>query len=223
MKHSKNDLIRGSAAITGNLVLGIAVGLIKLAEMGSDPFTAMNTGISSVLNIRFGTLQLFVNIGILVLIFLFKRQFIGFGTLFNMICVGYTADFIMWLAAKLGIIFSTIPLRIAVLVVAALLLCMGAALYISANMGMSPYDAAGYVVEALSKGAIKFRIARIILDAICVGIAFLTGFQTGIQWKIIGAGTILLTFCTGPLIQFFRVHWSDPLLARLASAESLSL
>ena len=75
------------------------------------------------------------------------------------------------------------------------------------------------MVETLTKGAIQFRIARIILDAICVSIAFFTGTQAGIQWKIIGIGTILLTFCTGPLIQFFRIHWSDPLLAKATGQE----
>lgn len=219
MEHSKHYLIRGLAVVAGIFMVGIAVGLFKLAEMGADPFTAMNTGISSVLNMQFGTLQLFVNAGILVLIFLFKRQFIGFGTIFNMVFVGYTADFVMWLVAELGIAFATIPIRIAVLAVAALLICVGDALYISADMGMAPYDAAGYVVQTLTKEKIQFRIARIILDAICVGIAFFTGTQAGIQWKIIGIGTILLTFCTGPLIQFFRVHWSDPLLEKVTGQE----
>lgn len=219
MEHSKHYLIRALAVVVGIFMVGIAVGLFKLAEMGADPFTAMNTGISSVFSMQFGTLQLFVNAEILVLIFLFKRQFIGFGTIFNMVFVGYTADFMMWLMAKLGITFSTIPVRIAVLAVAALLICVGDALYISADMGMAPYDAAGYVVETLTKETVQFRIARIILDAICVGIAFFTVSQVGIQWKIIGIGTILLTFCTGPLIQFFRIHWSDPLLAKATGQE----
>lgn len=216
MERSKIYLLRVLAVITGIFMVGIAVGLFKLAEMGADPFTALNTGISSVVKIQFGTLQLLVNGGILVLIFLFKRQFVGFGTIFNMIFVGYTADFVMWLVGRLGIVFATIPARTAVLAAAALLICAGDALYISADMGMSPYDAAGYVVEALAKGVIPFRIARIILDALCVSAAFVTGMQTGIQWKIIGVGTVLLTFCTGPLIQFFRIHWSDPLLAKAA-------
>lgn len=217
MEHSRHSLLRALAVMAGILMVGAAVGLFKLAEMGADPFTAMNTGISSVLHLQFGTLQLLVNAGILLLILLFKRQFIGFGTIFNMVFVGYTADLLIWLMAKLGIRFVSIPVRGAVLAAAALLICVGDALYISADMGMSPYDAAGYVVEALTKGRVPFRAARILLDAVCVGIAFFTGCQAGIQWKIIGIGTILLTFCTGPLIQFFRVHWSDPLLAKAAA------
>lgn len=220
MEHSRHSLLRALAVMAGILMVGAAVGLFKLAEMGADPFTAMNTGISSVLHLQFGTLQLLVNAGILLLIFLFKRQFIGFGTIFNMVFVGYTADLLIWLMAKLGIRFASIPVRGAVLAAAALLICVGDALYISADMGMSPYDAAGYVVEALTKGRVPFRAARILLDAVCVSIAFFTGCQAGIQWKIIGIGTILLTFCTGPLIQFFRVHWSDPLLAKAAAAKT---
>lgn len=181
--------------------------------MGADPFTAMNTGISGMIGMQFGTLQLIVNALILVLVFAFKRQFIGFGTIFNMVFVGYTADFIMWLLAKFQITFGTWPVRILLLIFAALLICIGDALYISADMGMSPYDAAGYIVETLTGKKISFRIARIILDIVCVGIGFVTGMQVGIEWKIIGIGTVILAFCTGPLIQFFRVHWSDKLLA----------
>ena len=46
MEHSKHYLIRALAVVMGIFMVGIAVGLFKLAEMGADPFTAMNTGIS---------------------------------------------------------------------------------------------------------------------------------------------------------------------------------
>lgn len=213
----RSCLIRGLAVVAGIFMVGIAVGFFKVAEMGADPFTAMNTGISSLAGMQFGTLQLLVNAAILVFVFLFKRKFIGFGTIFNMIFVGYTADFMMGLLAKWQIVFDTLPSRIILLAAAVLLLCMGDALYISGDMGMSPYDAAGYIVEAATKGKIQFRTARIVLDSICVAVGFLTGMQVGIHWKIIGIGTVILAFCTGPLIQFFRMHWSDRMV------ESLSL
>ena len=150
-KDVKSYLVRGLAVVIGIFMVGIAVGFFKIAEMGADPFTAMNTGISSMLSIQFGTLQLGVNALILVLVFAFKRQFIGFGTIFNMVFVGYTADFIMWILAKLQITFAIWPSRIALLIFAALLICIGDALYISADMGMAPYDAAGYIVEMHTK------------------------------------------------------------------------
>lgn len=204
--------IRGFFVVIGIFMVGIAVGLFKISEMGADPFTAMNTGISSWLTMQFGTLQLIINAVILLFVFFFKKQFIGFGTIFNMVFVGYTADFIMWLLAKCPISFSTWSIRLILLIIATFLICIGDALYISADMGISPYDATGYIVETLTKGKIPFRIARILLDTICVSIGFLTGIQVNIQWKIIGIGTFLLAFCTGPLIQFFKTHWSDKLL-----------
>lgn len=211
----KEYLYRGLAVIAGIFMVGIAVGFFKIAEMGADPFTAMNTGISSLTGIQFGTLQLIVNAAILVFVFLVKKRFIGFGTIFNMIFVGYTADFVMWILAKWQITFDTLPARMVLLAAAVFLLCMGDALYISADMGMSPYDAAGYIVEAVTRGKIQFRIARIVLDIVCVFIGFGTGMQAGIQWKIVGIGTVILAFGTGPLIQFFRVHWSDKLLEKM--------
>ena len=215
MKHMKSYAPRVLTVAVGVFIIGVAAGLFKLAAVGSDPFTAMNSGISAALEMQFGTLQLLVNAVILVLVFLFKRQFIGFGTIFNMVFVGYTADFLIWLMGRLGIVFSGLPIRIGMLLVGAVLICAGAALYISADMGMSPYDAAGYVVEVVTGGRLQFKFARPILDVVCVGIALLTGAQAGIQWEIIGFGTVFLTLCTGPLIQFFRTRWTDPFLRKL--------
>ncbi len=209
----KNYFVRGLSVVIGIFMVGIAVGFFKMAALGADPFTAMNTGISGWIGMQFGTLQLIVNGLVLMLVFLYKKQFIGFGTIFNMIFVGYTADFVMRLLNTWSISFDTMAVRAAVLAAAVLLICIGDALYISADMGMSPYDAVGYIVETLTKGRLQFRAARIFCDVICVSIGFLTGLQTGIQWQIVGIGTVISAFCTGPLIQFFRVHWSDKLLA----------
>lgn len=210
-------LIKGISVIIGIFMVGIAVGLFKFSEMGADPFTAMNTGISFWISMQFGTLQLIVNAVLLIFIFFFKKQFIGFGTIFNMIFVGYTADFTLWILNKCPFSLSSWEIRILLLMTATLFICMGDALYISADMGIAPYDAAGYIVEILTKKTISFRTARILLDIICVSIGFLTGLQTEIQWKIIGIGTVLLASCTGPLIQFFRIHWSDKLFKNIVS------
>lgn len=212
-KHVKGYLIRGLAVVIGIFMVGTAVGFFKLVAMGADPFTAMNTGISGTLGMQFGTLQLGVNALLFVIVFIFKKKFIGFGTIFNMVFVGYTADFLMWVLAQWRISFDTVLSRAFLLAVAVVLICIGDALYISADMGMSPYDAVGYIIEMLAKGKVSFRAARITSDIVCVSIGFATGLQTGIQWKIIGIGTVVSAFCTGPLIQFFRVHWSDQWLA----------
>src|SRR5699024_11974099 len=60
-------------------------------------FTRMNLGISGFLQMSFGTWQLIMNAVILVIVFFTVRQCIGAGTIVNMVCVGYGADFICWL------------------------------------------------------------------------------------------------------------------------------
>lgn len=205
--------------LVGTLLVGIAVGFFKAAALGADPFTTMNTGISAFIGVQFGTLQLLVNAAILIFIFLWKREFIGLGTICNMVFVGYTADVLLWILKRGSIAFEAWPIRIVVLAAAVVLICLGVALYLSTDMGMAPYDALGYIAEVLTKGKLQFRVARVLFDILCVVIGFFTGMQTGIQWKIVGIGTVISALCTGPLIQFFRTHWSDRLLSPFQKQE----
>lgn len=74
-----------------------------------------------------------------------------------------------------------------------------------------PYFIRGLAVAA---GIFMVGIAVGFFKVAEMGADPFTAMNTGIQWKIIGIGTGILAFCTGPLIQFFRVHWSDKMLKR---------
>lgn len=41
--------------IIGVLLIGIAIGMLRLSAFGSDPFTVMNLGFSGLLSWQFGT------------------------------------------------------------------------------------------------------------------------------------------------------------------------
>ena len=84
--------------LTGILFISICVGCYRLSGFGVDAFTCMNLGISGFIGILFGTWQLIMNIAILIVVFFTVRKCIGAGTIVNMICVGYGADFICWMA-----------------------------------------------------------------------------------------------------------------------------
>lgn len=79
------------------------------------------------------------------------------------------------------------------------ILAIGAAMNIVANLGVSPYDALPLVAETLGKGKIRFQYARVVLDFTAVGIGFLLGAQVGVM-------TLVTAFLMGPLLQFFRVR-----------------
>lgn len=88
--------------VAGILLIGISVGLLRLAAFGVDPFSCMNMGISGFLGMSFGNWQLIANILLLIVVFFTARSFIGLGTVVNMVFVGYIADFVCWLAQDAG-------------------------------------------------------------------------------------------------------------------------
>lgn len=83
--------------LTGILFISICVGCYRLSNFGVDAFSCMNLGISGFLHMSFGTWQLIMNAAILAVVFFTVRKNIGAGTIINMICVGYGADFIYWI------------------------------------------------------------------------------------------------------------------------------
>lgn len=147
---------RAANVVLGILLIGIGVGVFRMAIFGCDPFTAMNLGISRLLGLQFGTLQLGVNAVLLLLVFVFRRKLIGFGTVVNMVGVGYTADFTVFLFHPAGTPEFVLPIRIALLIFAVLIVCLGEAFYIKADMGLAPYDAVGYIIEDKTNGKLPF-------------------------------------------------------------------
>ena len=199
--------------LTGILFIGICVGSFRLSAFGVDAFTCMNLGISGFIHMSFGTWQLIMNAVILVVIFFTVRRCIGLGTIVNMICVGYLADFICWLFQDILNIAMTLPLRIAALLIGMLFAGMGVALYMVADMGIAPYDAVGIIIEELTHNKLKYDKARVISDVavVIIGVAFCL-MSHGNLGLIIGIGTVCNALFNGPLIQFFKTHVTEKML-----------
>ena len=74
------------------IVMGMCVSLLVTCDMGTDPCSAINYGISHKLGMSFGNYKLLSNIVLLILVMIFEKKLIGTGTFGNMILVGYSAD-----------------------------------------------------------------------------------------------------------------------------------
>ena len=199
--------------LAGILFISLSVGLYRLSGFGVDAFTCMNLGISGYLNMQFGTWQLIMNAVILVILFFQGREYIGAGTIVNMVFVGYGADFFCWMVQDLAHMEMSFSLRIGALVMGCLFASLGVAFYMVAEMGMSPYDSVAVLLEKLTHGKIPFQYARVCSDitVVIVGIIFCLAAGNSL-WTIIGLGTICNACFNGPVIQFFRTHVSEPLL-----------
>lgn len=184
----------------GVILVGIGVGGLNLSNLGADPFSCMNYGLSSVLNLQFGTWQLILNIILFLPMLIVGRKYIGLGTIFNMAGVGYVAQFIDFILISMGLdsfIVSSIVFKVIFMLISVIITCFGVALYTEASLGISPYDALAYILEDALKGKIKFKWLRVITDIVCVSIGF-------ISHSTIGIGTVVMMFFTGPLVQFFK-------------------
>ena len=175
------------------LLMGFAVSIFSYSGMGVDPFTALNMSISAKLGISFGFLQMCVNGIVLVFVALTSDRLINVGTIVNMVGVGYVCEFFTSIYNQFLPQENPFFVRLVLMALGVFLLSLSASLYFNCNVGVSPYDALGFVVEEKTK--LKYRWCRVATDLICTGVAFLLGGPIGI-------GTVVTAFFMGPVISF---------------------
>ena len=180
--------------------MGFTLSFLILCDMGTDPCTFMNRAVAVKVGLSFGTYQLIVNIFMLCLVFIFKKKLIGFGTIFNMVLIGYYADFFCWVWRKIipASAFTEPVSRWTIFIVALILFLISVAIYINQDMGVSPYDGLPIIItEKLM--ADKSMIGKTILRILWDGSALMIGVIAGNTPAI---GHILMVLFLGPAISF---------------------
>ena len=200
-------------------VLGVAcgavsVGFFKLASFGVDPFQAFMSGIDQLIPIEFGTLYVIVNACLLLFSLVFDRHYIGLATFINLFLLGYVVQFsydtLCMLCPE-----PTMVIRCASFAFGFVLLCLASAIYMTADLGVSTYDAVALIL--VNKWHVgPFKYIRIYTDLACVVLGVVLfllggGSPAGIL-AFAGAGTILSAFFMGPLIDFFNRTVAIPML-----------
>lgn len=207
---------RVAMSLFGVIICAISVGIFKIAALGVDPFQSFMAGLDSIVPISFGTLYVITNAVMLLFALIFDRHYIGIATFINLFLLGYITQFTYEFLQKI-IVNPNIGVRIACLVIGVVIICFGSAFYMTADLGVSTYDAVALIiVNTWKKG--KFQYVRIITDIVCVilGVTLfmLAGGTIGKIPTIAGVGTIITAFFMGPLIEFFNVKIARPFLAK---------
>lgn len=203
----KDFLLRSLTSIIGITLISIGSALSESMDMGLDPFTAMNRGASSLLGFSLGNYQLVVNLIILAVVFFMKRSLIGWGTIFNMVLVGYQIDFFKSTFENYFAVEEiSFVVRIIVTIIAILIFTLGVAVYMDTELGVSPYDAIAPLIT--DRTGWNYTPVRIAQDLIVVVISLLVGGPVGVATFITG-------FFAGPLITFFSKKISQPLIEKL--------
>jgi uncharacterized membrane protein YczE len=181
----------------GVFLMGFFLSFLIKVDLGTDPCTFMNLTLSRAIGISFGTWQLLLNTVLFIFVILFGKQFIGFGTIANMVFIGYIADFFCWLWEKTipEYYFTQFPQRGVVFAIALFLFIISVSFYINANMGVSPYDAMPQIISERVLKNVPFAIIRIAYDflVILIGILFKGTPNIGIVLMALFLGPIIST------------------------------
>lgn len=206
-------------SICGVMIGAVSVGFFKLAALGVDPFQTFMCGINQMIPISFGTLYVIVNAVLLLFALIFDRHYIGIATFINLFLLGYVVEFTH---QALLTVFpdASLAIRITSLVFGFVALCFGSSIYMTADLGVSTYDAVALIMANNWKLG-KFKYIRIATDVVCVilGITlFLLGHgKISAILAFVSVGTLLAASSMGPLIDFFNRKVSIPFLEKANS------
>lgn len=197
------------AAVFGQ---GFFLSFLILCNLGTDPCTFANRSVAAKIGLSFGNWQLIMNIIMLVIVILLKKSLIGFGTIFNMVLIGYYADFFCWLWGKLfrKATFTSPATRWPIFFITLMGFVVCVALYINANMGVSPYDAIPAIISEKVQSRlpqVPYAVTRVVWDGSAIVLGTLAGGVPII-------GIILIALFLGPVISAVGV-----LLGRVAKNE----
>ncbi|MEU5209873.1 hypothetical protein [Streptomyces sp. NPDC020742] len=174
---------------TGLTLYGVSMGLMVRADLGLEPWSVLNQGISRHTGLSIGTVTI-VSGALILLLWIPLRQRPGLGTISNVVILGLVMDATMaWVPAP-----SSLGTRIPLLAFAVLLNGTATGLYISARFGAGPRD--GLMTGLHQRTGRPVRLVRTCIEVTVLVAGFLLGGS-------IGAGTVLYAVAIGPLAQHF--------------------
>ena len=184
--------------LVGVFFQGFGLSLLRQFDFGTDPCALFAAGMANYLPFSFGTCQLLENLVMMVFVLGLDASYVGFGTLGNMIVVGYTSDFFSWIwkiALPAGFLSQKTVEWILILPVLALFI-LAASVYMSAGLGSAPYDSLPFILSERQK-KVSFRTLRMCWDI---------GFTVGgvLMGAHLGLVTVIMAFFLGPVIGAVR-------------------
>jgi len=182
----------------GFALFGLAIATLIRANLGTSPWVMLEVAIAQITGLTPGTLS--VLIGFIVLIgALALREPIGWGTLGNILFIGPWEDLAL---THIPASIDYLPLQIAMLLSAALMMGLASAIYIGVGAGAGPRDSLMLAVKRTTGWSL--RKARGSIEVVLVLVGWLLGGPAGV-------GTVIFAILIGPSVQWaFRLHNVEP-------------
>ena len=177
---------RASQLVAGLFLYGFAIALIVRAAIGVSPWDVLTQGIVAQTGLSFGLVTNIVG-GLVLLLWIPIRQKPGVGTVLNVLLVGPSAEFGLWLIPEQ----TDLVVRVALFAGGLALLAVATGLYIGAGYGPGPRD--GLMTGIHRRWGIRIWIVRTAIEVTVLSIGWVLGGNVGI-------GTLLFALLIGPMV-----------------------
>ena len=177
---------RASQLVVGLFLYGFAIALIVRAAIGVSPWDVLTQGIVAQTGLSFGLVTNIVG-GLVLLLWIPIRQRPGVGTVLNVLLVGPSAEFGLWLIPEQ----TDLVVRIALFAGGLAMLAIATGLYIGAGYGPGPRD--GLMTGIHKRWGIRIWIVRTAIEVTVLSIGWILGGNVGI-------GTLLFALLIGPMV-----------------------
>ncbi len=183
---------------SGFALFGISLALMIRGSLGTGAWSVFEVAISQRTGLTPGTITVLNGFAVL-LVALFLREQIGWGTLFNILFIGPWEDFFLWLIPSVK---DNPPLQIAMLLGAVIIQGVASAVYIGVNAGAGPRDSLMLAVKRST--GLSLRLARGAIEVTVFVLGWALGGPAGI-------GTAVFALLIGPAVQWaFRLFRVQP-------------
>lgn len=179
--------------LIGLVLYGAGCALTVEAGLGVDPWTVFAQGVSIHTGIGIGWVTNLAGF-IVLLLWIPLRQRPGIGTIANILIVGTSLQFALWVIPPI----DGFPAQLGMLAGGILLVALASGMYLGAHFGPGPRD--GLMTGLHARFGWPVWTARAVVELVVLGIGWMLGGTVGI-------GTLVFAASIGPL-----VHLALPLL-----------
>ena len=215
MKEKKIFIRRLWMSVVGVILTALAVAMFKTAALGVDPFQSFVSGVDAIIPLSYGTVYSALCVILLCFSLICDRHYLGLATFINLFLLGYMVEFFQKLCFS-GMTELSLVSQVVLFAGAFILLCFSASLYITADLGVSAYDAVALILtNKFHLG--KFKFVRISTDVVCVVVGvscYVISSGTKGLGTVVGVATIVTAFGMGPFIDWFNRKLVEPFFYR---------
>ena len=168
----------------GLLLYGVSDGMLLLAGLGVDPWDVLHQGLSRHFGLGVGTWAVIVGL-VVLLLWIPLGQKPGWGTLSNVVLVGFVIDLMLVVFAPV----HGLPLQVVVMVLAVVFNGIATGAYIGAGLGPGPRDG---LMTGLGARGYSIRVVRTGIELTVLATGWLLG-------GTVGVGTVVYALGIGPI------------------------